>query len=111
MVGASLPQIKEFDKAIKYLKDYDADGASQVQSKAYIMLGHAYAEKKKTEEAFEFYKKAATVNEKDESVTPDALMLSASYAEVLGKKKEAIELLKKFKDKFPRQFNGNFRRS
>ncbi len=101
MVGASYLQIKEFDKAIKYLKDFDAGDAEQVKSKAYIMLGHAYAEKKQVGEALDYYKKASNVNEKDESVTPDALMLAASYADAMGKKADAIELFKKLKDKYP----------
>jgi tetratricopeptide (TPR) repeat protein len=101
MAGASYLQIKDFDKAIKYLKDFDGNGASQVQSKAYLMIGHAYAEQKKTDDAFEYYKKAATVNEKDESITADALMVAASYAQAMGKSKDAVELYKKLKDKYP----------
>jgi tetratricopeptide (TPR) repeat protein len=101
MTGACYLHIKEYDKAIKYLKEFDGNGADQVQSKANIMIGHAYAEQKKTEDALTYYKKAATVNEKDESITPDALMLAASYADFTGKSKDAIELYKKVKDKFP----------
>ncbi len=101
MAGACYLHIKEFDKAIKYLKEFDGNGAGQVQSKAYVMLGHAYAEKKQTGEAFDYYKKAASVNEKDEAVTPDAMMLAASYAESIGKSKEAVELYKGLKEKFP----------
>ena len=101
IAGASYLQIKEFDKAIKYLKEFDGNDADQVQSKAYIMLGHAYAEKKNTDEALSYYKKAATVNSKDESVTPAALLLAAAYADAMGKSKEAIELYKEVKEKFP----------
>lgn len=101
LVGATYLQIKEFDKAIKYLKDFDGNGADQVQSKAYIMLGHAYAEKKNTSEALSYYKKAAEVNSKDESITPYALLMAASYAEAVGKNKEAIDLYKEIKDKYP----------
>jgi len=85
MTGACYLQIKEFDKAIKYLKDFNGNGASQIQSKAYMMLGHAYAEKNNNSEAMSYYKKAAEVNEKDESITPDALMVCGSYAEANGK--------------------------
>lgn len=101
MVGASYLQIKEFDKAIKHLKDFDGHGAHQIQSKAYIMLGHAYAEKKQSGEALDYYTKAAEVNEKDESVTPDALMLAASYADATGKKNDAIKLFQNLKNNFP----------
>ena len=66
MTGASYLQIKEFDKAIKYLKDFEGHGAHQVQSRAYIMLGHAYAEKNDMDNALKYYKKAASENEKDE---------------------------------------------
>lgn len=101
MAGASYLQIKEFDKAIKYLKQFDANGASQVENRAYIMLGHAYAEKKQVEEALNYYKKAATVNDKDEIFTPDALLIAAGYAETSGKSKDAIDLYQKLKDNFP----------
>lgn len=101
IAGASYLQIGEFDKAIKFLKDFDGNGAQQVQSKAYILLGHAYAEKKKTEEALSYYKKAATVNTKDESITPYALLMAASYADAIGKSKDAIDLYKELKEKYP----------
>ena len=101
MTGATYLHVKEFDKAIKYLKDFNGNGADQIQSKAYVLLGHAYAEKKQTSEALNYYKKAAEVNEKDQSVSPDALMLAAGYAEFTGKNDEAISLYKKIKDKYP----------
>ncbi|MEO6538599.1 MAG: tetratricopeptide repeat protein [Ferruginibacter sp.] len=102
MAGASYLQIKEFEKAIRYLKEFDGNGASQVQSKAYIMLGHAYAEQKKTDDALSYYRKAVSaVNEKDEALAADALLTAASYAEYLGKSKEAIELYQQLKDKYP----------
>lgn len=101
IAGATYLQIKEFDKAIKYLKEFDGNGADQIQSKAYILLGHAYAEKKNTDEALSYYKKAATVNSKDESITPYALLMAASYADAVGKSKEAIDLYKEVKEKYP----------
>ena len=101
MAGACYLQIGEFQKAVKYLEEFKGNGADQVQSRAYIMLGHANAELKKTGEALKFYQKAATVNEKDEAMTSDALMLSASYAKAIGQTKEAIDLLTRLKDKYP----------
>ena len=65
------------------------------------MLGHAYAEKNNTAEAMNYYKKAGEVNQKDEAITPDALMIYATYADVNGKNEEAIETYKKIKDNYP----------
>lgn len=101
IVGACYLQIKEYDKAIKYLKEFSGNGADQIQSKAYLLIGHAYSEKNNTTEALNYYKKATEVNEKDESVTPDALMVYASYAEQNGKNDEAIAAYKKVKNNFP----------
>jgi len=107
ITGACYLQIGEFDKAIKYLKEFDGNGADQLQSKAFVMLGHAYAEKNQTEEALNNYKKAAEVNVKDESITPDALMLYAGYAESYGKKSEAVDSYKKIKDNFPNYISSS----
>ncbi|MFZ1529198.1 MAG: tetratricopeptide repeat protein [Ferruginibacter sp.] len=101
MTGAAYLHIKEFDKAIKYLKQFDGNGASQVESRANLMLGHAYAEKKNTDEALSYYRKAATVNPKDETFAADALLTAAAYAESLGKSKEAIELYQQVQEKYP----------
>lgn len=101
IAGASYFHIGEFDKAIKYLKEFDGHGADQIQSKAYILLGHAYAEKKSTDEALNYYKKASTVNTKDESITSYALLMAAAYADAIGKSKDAIDLYKELKDKYP----------
>jgi len=101
IAGASYFQIHEFDKAIKFLKDFDPSNAKQIASKADIILGHIYAEKNNVDEALGYYKKAATVNEEDESTTPYALLMAASYAATKGKTKEAIELYKEVKEKYP----------
>jgi tetratricopeptide (TPR) repeat protein len=107
MAGVCYLQIKEFDKAIKYLKEFDGGDAYQIKSKAFLLLGHAYAEKNQVTEALDHYKKAAEVNEKDESITPDALMVYAEYAELNNKKDEAIGAYKKIKDNFPSYIGAN----
>ena len=101
MTGACYLQIKDFDKAIKYLKEFDGNGANQIQSKAYILLGHAYSEKKNTDEALGYYKKAASVVEKDEGMATEALFMAGMYADAIGKSKEAIDLFQSIKDKYP----------
>ncbi|MCX6313816.1 MAG: tetratricopeptide repeat protein [Sphingobacteriales bacterium] len=101
IVGACSLQIKEFDKAIKHLKEFDANGAYQIESKAYLLLGHAYAEKKNTDDALSYYKKAASVNDKDEASSSAALYIAGMYAENIGKTKEAIDLFQQLKDNYP----------
>jgi TolA-binding protein len=71
------------------------------------MLGDANAELKKNEEAFDFYKKAAAVNEKDEFFTPESLFRAANFAETIGKNTEAIDLYKKIKDMYPKSAHAN----
>jgi tetratricopeptide (TPR) repeat protein len=101
IAGATYLHLKEFPKAIDFLKEFDADGAHQVKSKAYLMLGHAYAEQNKTGDALDYYKKAASVNKKDEALTADALFVAASYADAIGKREEAIDLYTELKDNHP----------
>ncbi len=101
MIGATYLQTKEFDKAIKYLNEFNPNGAYQTDIKKNIMLGHAYSELKKTDEALTAYKKAASINTKDEAFTSDALNTAAAYAESLGKTKDAIELYQQLKDGYP----------
>ena len=101
MIGACYLHIKEFDKAIKHLKESNSNGATQIEIKKYMLLGSAYAEKQNKEEALSAYKKAASINEKDEAFTADALITAAAYADHIGKPKEAIELYKKAQEKYP----------
>jgi TolA-binding protein len=101
LVGAGYLQLKKFDKAIEYLKKFEGNDADQMESKADLMMGHAYAEQNKVDDALTYYKKAANVNDKDNSVSPDALLLAASYAKEKGKTKEAIELFQQLKSKYP----------
>lgn len=101
IAGACYLHSKDFNKAIKYLKDFST-GASQVQTAAYLMLGDANAELKKNDEALDYYKKAASVNTKDEFMTAEALFKAGAFAEFIGKPKEAIDLFQKIKDDYPK---------
>jgi tetratricopeptide (TPR) repeat protein len=102
IAGACYLQIGEFDKAIKYLSQFNGHGATQVQSMAYTMMAHAYAEQKKTADALNFYKKAASaLDPKDASFGAEALFLAATYADAIGNSKEAIDLFKQLQTKFP----------
>ena len=101
IAGACYLHNKDFNNAIKHLKDFSTP-ATQIQSAAYNMLGDAYSELKKNEEAFDYYKKAAAVNTKDEFMTAEALYKAGLFAEATGKTKEAIEFYQKIKDEYPK---------
>lgn len=101
MIGACYLNLKQYDKAIKHLKEFDGNGASQIQSKAYLLLGHAYAEQKKTDDALDYYKKAANVADLDNAMASEALFMAGRYAEAMGKTKEAGEIFQELKDKYP----------
>ncbi len=99
--GACYLHLQQFDKAIKFLKNFDANGASQIKSRAYGMIGDASAELKKNDQALEYYKKAADVDDKDEFTSSEFLFRAALFAQASGKTKEAIDLFRKIKDAYP----------
>ena len=101
IAGACYLHSKDFTKAVKYLKEFSTD-ATQVQTAAYTMLGDAYSELKKNEEALEHYKKAASVNTKDEFMSAESLFKAASFAESTGNTKEAINLYQRIKNEYPK---------
>jgi tetratricopeptide (TPR) repeat protein len=101
IAGACYLHSKDFTKAVKYLKEFSTS-ATQIQTAAYSMLGDANAELKKNDEALSYYKKAASVNTKDEFMTSEALYKAASFAEATGKTSDAIELYQKAKNDYPK---------
>lgn len=101
IAGATYLHLKDFDKAIKYLKDFKGGKATQVQSAAYILLGHAYAEKNNASEALNYYKKASTVNKEDKPTTSNALYIAALFADAQGKSSDAKALFDELKNGYP----------
>ena len=65
------------------------------------MIGDASAELKKNDDALEYYKKAANVDDKDEYTSSEFLFRAALFAESTGNKKEAVDLFKKIKEQYP----------
>lgn len=99
--GACYLHLGQFAKSIKYLKDFDANGATQIRSRALGMLGDASAELNKNDDALNYYKKAAGVNDNDEFTSSEFLFRAALFAQSTGKTKEAIDLFKKIKTDYP----------
>jgi tetratricopeptide (TPR) repeat protein len=106
IAGACYLHNKDFNNAIKHLNDFTT-GATQVQTAAYLMLGDANAELKKNDDAYSFYKKAASLNTKDEFMTPEALFKSALFAENIGKTEDAISFFQKIKEEYPKSSHAN----
>src|SRR5258707_6158457 len=62
--GSCYLKLGDFNNAVKYLKDFSTP-VKQLQIRAYGLLGDAYSELNKKDEALEEYKKAGTYYEKD----------------------------------------------
>ena len=91
----------DYVKAVKYLNDFDTD-AAQIKARAYKLLADAYAGEGKNSEALSNYKKAAAEFETDEQTSSEYLFMAAYFADrVLNDKKQAIDLYKELKKKFP----------
>jgi predicted negative regulator of RcsB-dependent stress response len=103
--GVSYLHKADFANAVKYLKDFSTD-AKQVQLLALGNLGDALSELNQKDEAIASYKKAATVFETDEANSAEYLFRAALLSETTGKTKEALEIYKDLKAKFPKTDKG-----
>ncbi len=110
MTGACYLQLKDYTKAINYLKEFDGNDASQIQSAAYRMLGDAYSEQKKNDDALNYYKKAIGASSaKDESTRFLALSKAALFCDATGKASDAIAFFKQIKEEISPAFFTNNR--
>ena len=103
--GSCYLKMGDFNNAVKYLKDFSSP-VEQLQERAYGLLGDAYSEQNKKEEAAEQYKKAGTYFEKDELFSPEYLFRSGYLYESMGKTQDAIAMYKIIKDKYPASQRG-----
>jgi predicted negative regulator of RcsB-dependent stress response len=103
--GSCYLKMGDFNNAVKYLKDFSTP-VKMLQERAYGLLGDAYSEQNKKEEAAEQYKKAGTYFEKDELLSPEYLFRSGYLYESMGKTQDAIALYKMIKDKYPASQRG-----
>lgn len=104
--GACYIKLDDNAKAIKYLKDFSTD-SKLIQARAYKLLGDAYADSGKPQDALDYYKKAARHFEQDTENSSDALFLAAYLSDrVLKNSKEAVSLFTELKEKFPNTQRG-----
>lgn len=104
--GESYLQLGQFQKAIEQLEAFNSGGAKQVEAKVEGLLGDAYAELKKNDEALDHYKKAGTLFPDDQAISSEYLFRGAYFCEQIGKIEQAIELYQILKDKYPRTERG-----
>ena len=98
-------KLGDFNNAIKQLKEFKTDDEF-LQVRAAGLLGDAYAETGKKNEAAENYKKAGTIFEKDNINSPEYLFRAGLMYETLGKNKDAIEMYSIIKEKYPATQRG-----
>lgn len=103
--GSCYLKLGDYNNAVKYLKDFSTS-AQQLQARAYGLLGDAYSDQNKKEDAVDEYKKAGTFFEKDEVLSPEYLFRAGYLYESIGKTKEAIEMYQAIKDKYPTTQRG-----
>jgi tetratricopeptide (TPR) repeat protein len=90
----------EFETAIDYLKNFDSDD-SFVQPMAYGAIGDAYIEMNETQQAANFYLKAADFDD-NEITAPVFLMKAAWTYEILENYDEAVNMYTRIKKEFPK---------
>jgi tetratricopeptide (TPR) repeat protein len=103
--GISYLKLGNFNKAVEYLSDFSTN-ARQIQMVAYGALADAYSELRKNDDAVNYYTKAGKTFEKDEASSSEYLFRAALLSESIGKTKEALELYKEIKAKYPKTDKG-----
>jgi tetratricopeptide (TPR) repeat protein len=103
--GSAYLKMGDYANAVKYLKDFSTS-SKQVQARATALLADAYAEQGKKDEAVDLYRKAGTMFERDDYNSPEYLFRAGALYELMGKPKDAIEVYKIIKEKYPRSERG-----
>lgn len=99
--GVCYLKLDDNANAIKYLKKFSTN-SKPVKARVYKLLGDASGDLKKTADAIDYYKKAADAFEDDKENSSEALFLAAYMSDrVLKNSKQAIELYKELKEKYP----------
>jgi len=104
--GICYLQTGDFNNAVKQLGDFTTE-SKPVQMQALGALGDAYSELKQNDKAIDSYKKASATFEDDQANASEYLFRAALLSEISGKTKEAVELYKSVKDKFPNTARGS----
>lgn len=99
-IGVCYLHLGEFDKAVKYLKDFDAKG-TLLGYVSWGALGDAYMEKGDIKNGIEYYEKA-TGNKDDDAITPIYLYRLAVAYEMNNQADKAKDAYQTIKNEYPR---------
>jgi len=103
--GLCYLKLGDFNKAVTNLKDFSTD-SKPTQALAYRLLGDAYSELNKNEDAISNYEKAGNYFPEDESLSSESLFRAGLKSEIIGKNEAAIKYYKEIKQKFPKTEKG-----
>lgn len=103
--GSCYIKIGDYKNAVKYLKDFSTDD-KLLKIRATGLLGDAYSEMGNKEQAVKNYKEAGTIYELDEFNSPEYLFRAGYLYQDMGKNKEAIEMFRMIKEKYPTSQRG-----
>ena len=98
--GSCYLTMGDFKNAAKHLEDFSTS-EPLVKARAKALLADADSELGKKEEAVKLYKEAGSIFEKDDFYSPQYLFRAGYLYESMGKTKEAIEIYKSIKEKYP----------
>jgi len=98
MAGISYLKINEYDKAVEYLSKFSSEDEI-LEPIAKGKIGDAFADINQLEDAFTYYKKAATVRSNSLS-TPLYLFKAGNTALELGKYTEALTMFNQIKNDY-----------
>ena len=95
--GVCFLKLDDNQNAIKYLKKFSTS-SKPVKARVYKLLGDASGDLGKHSDAVDYYEKAAHAFEEDNTHAAEALFLAAYISK---NQKQAIELYKELKEKYP----------
>jgi tetratricopeptide (TPR) repeat protein len=98
--GSCYLTMGDFKNAAKHLEDFSTTSLL-LKARAKSLLADADSEMDKKDEAAKLYKEAGTTFVKDEYYSPQYLVRAAFLYESMGKPKDAIEVYKLIKEKYP----------
>ncbi|MEO6316492.1 MAG: tetratricopeptide repeat protein [Chitinophagaceae bacterium] len=98
--GSCYMTLGDFKNAVTQLEAFSTS-EPLVKARAKALLGDANSELGKKEEAVKLYKEAGSIFDKDDYYSPQYLLRAALLYENMGKPKDAIEVYKMIKEKYP----------